>query len=133
MGGLGSDPEGVSHVANPKLGDGLEGLMKEQAIELEFHKKEQEMDLEHLKNLHSLRVEQTVSGNKQELKNWKKNVAGTMKGAKAEIKQRTQVEQEKMQVQQKTAEDKYKAELEETVQKDGKALLEYQADSESRL
>ncbi len=141
----------------------LEALMRDQSIELDYHKQLQTMELDHLKNLHALRVDQTISGNQTELSNhrasadlefkrllrvhkndaknalkeWAKNSKSTMKKAKAEektqVKQRTAVEEEKMRTHQRVEEEKYVATVKAQMEKDEKALIEYQRDSEARL
>jgi hypothetical protein len=141
----------------------LEALMRDQSIELDFHKQLQAMELDHLKSLHALRVDQTISGNQTELTNhkesaelefkrllrvhrndaknalkeWAKTSKSTMKKAKADeksqVKQRTAVEEEKMRAQQRVEEDKYVAQVRAQMEKDEKALTEYQRDSEARL
>ena len=141
----------------------LEALMRDQSIELDYHKQLQAMELEHMKSLHALRVEQTISGNQTELANhkesaelefkrllrvhkndaknalkeWSKNTKSTLKKAKPEelkqVKQRTAVEEEKMRTQQRVEEEKYCATVRAQMEKDEKALVEYQQDSEARL
>ena len=141
----------------------LEALMRDQSIELDFHKQLQAMEIEHLKSLHALRVDQTISGNQTELANhkesaelefkrllrvhrndaknalkeWSKTSKNTMKKAKpdekSQVKQRTAVEEEKMRTQQRVEEEKYIAQVRAQMEKDEKALTEYQRDSEARL
>jgi serine/threonine protein kinase len=141
----------------------LEALLRDQSIELDYHKQLQAMELEHLKSLHALRVEQTISGNQTELgnhkesaelefkrllrvhrndaknalKEWSKNSKSTMKKVnsteKNQVKQRTAVEEEKMRAQQRMEEEKYTAGVRAQMEKDEKALTEYQKDSEARL
>lgn len=141
----------------------LEALLREQAIVQEYQKQLQAMELEHMKALHALRVEQTISGNQTELSNhkesaelefkrllrvhkneaknalkeWAKNSKSTMKkvnsAEKNQVKQRTAVEEEKMRTQQRLDEEKYVATVRAQMEKDEKALIEYQKDSEARL
>lgn len=139
----------------------LEALMRDQVLELDYHKQLQQMELDHLKDLHKLRLEQTQSANamelnnhkesseaefkrllrvhrndaKNQLKEWAKTSKSTLKKAtdKNQAKQRTAVEEEKMRAQQRIDEEKYIASVRAQMEKDEKALLEYQADSESRL